>query len=160
MKHFRVSGIQAMVQGKQLLVGTRRLMEKYNIDAKAAYHSMSRLEEAGKTAMLVAIDGQYAGMVAVADTIKETSKAAVSRLKEMGIQVIMITGDNERTAKAIAAQVGIDHVRAEVLPEGKAEEVKKLQSQGKKWPWLAMVSTMHRLWQLQILVWRLVRGQM
>ncbi|MEC0127999.1 heavy metal translocating P-type ATPase [Paenibacillus pabuli] len=125
-------GIQAMVEGKQLLVGTRRLMEKYNIDAKAAYHSMSRLEEAGKTAMLVAIDGQYAGMVAVADTIKETSKAAVSRLKEMGIQVIMITGDNERTAKAIAAQVGIDHVRAEVLPEGKAEEVKKLQSQGKK----------------------------
>ncbi|MDQ0720223.1 Cu+-exporting ATPase [Paenibacillus sp. W4I10] len=125
-------GIQAMVEGKQLLVGTRRLMEKYNIDAKAAYHSMSRLEEAGKTAMLVAIDGQYAGMVAVADTIKETSKAAVSRLKEMGIKVIMITGDNERTAKAIAAQVGIDHVRAEVLPEGKAEEVKKLQSQGKK----------------------------
>ncbi|MEO2258799.1 heavy metal translocating P-type ATPase [Paenibacillus amylolyticus] len=125
-------GIQAMVEGRQLLVGTRRLMEKYNIDAKAAYHSMSRLEEAGKTAMLVAIDGQYAGMVAVADTIKETSKAAVSRLKEMGIKVIMITGDNERTAKAIAAQVGIDHVRAEVLPEGKAEEVKKLQSQGKK----------------------------
>ncbi|WP_274599248.1 heavy metal translocating P-type ATPase [Paenibacillus sp. CFBP 13594] len=125
-------GIQAMVEGKQLLVGTRRLMEKYNIDAKAAYHSMSRLEEAGKTAMLVAIDGQYAGMVAVADTIKETSKAAVNRLKEMGIKVIMITGDNERTAKAIAAQVGIDHVRAEVLPEGKAEEVKKLQSQGKK----------------------------
>ncbi|PRA07721.1 copper-translocating P-type ATPase [Paenibacillus sp. MYb63] len=125
-------GIQAMVEGKQLLVGTRRLMEKYNIDAKAAYHSMSRLEEAGKTAMLVAIDGQYAGMVAVADTIKETSKAAVNRLKEMGIQVIMITGDNERTAKAIAAQVGIEHVRAEVLPEGKAEEVKKLQSQGKK----------------------------
>lgn len=125
-------GIQATVEGKQLLVGTRRLMEKVNIDAKAAYHSMSRLEEAGKTAMLVAIDGQYAGMVAVADTIKETSKAAVSRLKEMGIQVIMITGDNERTAKAIAAQVGIDHVRAEVLPEGKAEEVKKLQSQGKK----------------------------
>ncbi len=125
-------GIKAVVEGKQLLIGTRRLMEQHEVNAKAAYEPMSRLEEAGKTAMLVAIDGRYAGMVAVADTIKDTSKAAVSRLKEMGIQVIMITGDNERTAKAIAAQVGIDHVRAEVLPEGKAEEVKKLQAQGKK----------------------------
>lgn len=125
-------GIKAEIEGKQLLIGTRRLMEKYEVDAKHAYESMARLEEAGKTAMLVAINHQYAGMVAVADTIKETSKAAVSRLKDMGIEVIMITGDNERTAKAIAAQVGIDHVRGEVLPEGKAEEVKKLQAQGKK----------------------------
>lgn len=129
-------GIKADIEGKQLLIGTRRLMEKYEVDAKHAYESMARLEEAGKTAMLVAIDNRYAGMVAVADTIKESSKAAVSRLKEMGIEVIMITGDNERTAKAIAAQVGIDHVLAEVLPEGKAEEVKKLQAQGKRWLWL------------------------
>lgn len=125
-------GIKAVVEGKELLIGTRRLMEKFEVDAKLAYESMSLLEENGKTAMLVAIDKRYAGMVAVADTIKETSKDAVSRLKEMGIQVIMITGDNERTANAIAAQVGIDHVLAEVLPEGKAEEVKKLQAQGKK----------------------------
>ncbi|UVI29403.1 heavy metal translocating P-type ATPase [Paenibacillus spongiae] len=125
-------GIKAVVEGKELLVGTRRLMEKFEVDAKSAYDTMARLEENGKTAMLVAIDGRYAGIVAVADTIKETSQAAVSRLKDMGIQVIMITGDNERTAKAIAAQVGIDHVLAEVLPEGKAEEVKKLQAQGKK----------------------------
>ncbi|WP_419879538.1 heavy metal translocating P-type ATPase [Brevibacillus centrosporus] len=125
-------GIKAVVEGKELLIGTRRLMEKFEVDAKLAYESMSLLEENGKTAMLVAIDKRYAGMVAVADTIKETSKDAVSRLKDMGIQVIMITGDNERTAKAIAAQVGIDHVLAEVLPEGKAEEVKKLQTQGKK----------------------------
>lgn len=124
-------GIQATVRGKSVLVGTRRLMEKFGVEAKQAYETMSRLEEDGKTAMLAAIDGRYAGMVAVADTIKETSKAAVGRLKEMGIQVIMITGDNERTAKAIAAQVGIDHVRAEVLPEGKAEEVRKLQEDGK-----------------------------
>ncbi|WP_145949414.1 heavy metal translocating P-type ATPase [Paenibacillus sp. Y412MC10] len=124
-------GIQAVVEGKELLIGTRRLLEKYDVDAIHAYETMSRLEETGKTAMLVAIDKQYAGMVAVADTIKETSKEAVQRLKGMGIQVIMITGDNERTAKAIAAQVGIDHVRAEVLPEGKAEEVKALQAQGK-----------------------------
>lgn len=125
-------GIKAVVEGKELLIGTRRLMEKFGVDAKHSYDEMSRLEEAGKTAMLVSIDKQYAGMVAVADTIKETSKDAVSRLKQMGIQVIMITGDNERTAKAIAAQVGIEHVLAEVLPEGKAEEVKKLQAQGKK----------------------------
>jgi len=125
-------GIQAVVEGKQILVGTRRLMEKFGIDAKHAHDTMAGLEDAGKTAMLAAIDGKYAGIVAVADTVKETSKAAVSRLKSMGIQVIMITGDNERTARAIAAQVGIDHVRAEVLPEGKAEEVRKLQAAGKK----------------------------
>ncbi|HIW33802.1 MAG TPA: heavy metal translocating P-type ATPase [Candidatus Paenibacillus intestinavium] len=125
-------GIKATVEGKELLIGTRRLLEKFAVDAKHAYSTMSTLEESGKTAMLVAIDNKYSGMVAVADTIKETSSAAVSRLKEMGIQVIMITGDNERTAKAIAAQVGIEHVLAEVLPEGKAEEVKKLQAQGKK----------------------------
>lgn len=124
-------GIKAVVEGKELLIGTRRLMDKYGVEASHAYNIMSTLEESGKTAMLVAINKGYVGMVAVADTIKETSQAAVSRLKAMGIQVIMITGDNERTAKAIAAQVGIDHVRAEVLPEGKAEEVKKLQAQGK-----------------------------
>ncbi|HZG76847.1 MAG TPA: heavy metal translocating P-type ATPase [Paenibacillus sp.] len=124
-------GILATVEGKELLIGTRRLMEKYGVQAEQAYETMSTLEENGKTAMLVAIDRRYAGMVAVADTIKETSKEAVRRLKEMNIQVIMITGDNERTARAIAAQVGIDHVRAEVLPEGKAEEVRKLQAEGK-----------------------------
>lgn len=125
-------GIKAVVEGKELMIGTRRLMETFNVDAKQAYAAMSRLEEEGKTAMLIAVNKQYQGIVAVADTIKETSKDAVARLKAMGIQVIMITGDNERTAKAIAAQVGIDHVLAEVLPEGKAEEVRKLQAQGKK----------------------------
>ncbi|MBJ6363939.1 heavy metal translocating P-type ATPase [Paenibacillus sp. GCM10012307] len=125
-------GIQASVEGNSVLVGTRRLMDKYGVDAKSAFPVMEQMEAAGKTAMLAAINGKYAGLVAVADTIKETSAAAVSRLKEMGIQVIMITGDNERTAKAIAAEVGIEHVLAEVLPEGKAEEVKKLQAAGKK----------------------------
>jgi len=125
-------GVEAAAQGKRLLVGTRRLMERFNIDASGAYEAMSALEESGKTAMLVAVDDRYAGMVAVADTVKPTSGEAVRRLREQGIEVIMITGDNERTAKAIAVQVGIDRVLAEVLPEGKAEEVRKLQAEGKK----------------------------
>ncbi|KOS01470.1 hypothetical protein AM598_17460 [Paenibacillus polymyxa] len=91
---------------------------------------MNELESAGKTAMLVAVDGSYAGLVAVADTIKETSREAVARLRAMNIEVIMITGDNERTARAVAAEAGIERVLAEVLPEGKAEEVKRLQEQG------------------------------
>lgn len=125
-------GIRASVEGRELLVGTRKLMNKYQVEMADALEKMDALEREGKTAMLVAIDGKFAGMVAVADTIKDTSKAAVKRMKEMGLEVIMITGDNQQTAKAIAAEVGIDHVIAEVLPEGKADEVKKLQAQGKK----------------------------
>jgi len=125
-------GVQAIVEGTEVLVGTRRLLEKFQVEASQAHERMSRLEEAGKTAMLVAIDGRYAGLVAAADTVKETSREAVSRLKEMGIEVMMVTGDNERTAKAIARQVGIELVRAEVLPQAKAEEVRKLQAQGKR----------------------------
>ncbi|OPA74592.1 copper-translocating P-type ATPase [Paenibacillus selenitireducens] len=125
-------GIRAVVEGQEVLAGTRKLMAQYDIDATSAWDQMSQLEEAGKTVMLIAIDRSYAGMVAVADTIKETSREAVSRLREMGLEVIMITGDNKRTAQAIAAQVGITSVRAEVLPEGKAEEVKMLQAQGRK----------------------------
>lgn len=125
-------GIKAVVNEKELLVGTRKLMDQNNIQIDNDLEKMIELEREGKTAMLVAINGQYAGLIAVADTIKETSKEAVTRLKEMGLEVIMITGDNKQTAKAIAQQVGIEHVIAEVLPEGKAEEVKKLQQQGKK----------------------------
>ena len=125
-------GIKAIIEGRELLVGTRKLMNKYNVDADVAFEKMDELERAGKTAMLAAIDGQYAGTVAVADTIKDTSKSAINRLKTMGLDVIMITGDNHQTAQAIAKQAGIDHVIAEVLPEGKADEIKKLQVQGKK----------------------------
>ncbi|MBS4190510.1 copper-translocating P-type ATPase [Bacillus sp. FJAT-49705] len=125
-------GIKAIVDDTEILIGTRRLMKKFSIEIDHALEKMSALEKQGKTAMLTAINGEYAGIVAVADTIKETSAKAISRLKDMGLEVIMITGDNEQTAKAIAAQAGIDHVIAEVLPEGKAEEVKKLQQQGKK----------------------------
>ncbi|MFJ1106551.1 heavy metal translocating P-type ATPase [Bacillus sp. RA(2023)] len=125
-------GIESVVEGKQLLIGTRRLMKKFDIDIEEVSKAMEELEREGKTAMLIAIDKEYAGIVAVADTVKDTSKAAIARLKKMGLDVVMITGDNTQTAQAIAKQVGIDHVIAEVLPEGKAEEVKKLQAQGKK----------------------------
>ncbi|MCF2717022.1 heavy metal translocating P-type ATPase [Paenibacillus sp. UKAQ_18] len=124
-------GVKAHVEGKQVLAGTRRLMSREGIPIDdSAEQYMNELENAGKTAMLVAVDGSYAGLVAVADTIKETSREAVARLRAMNIEVIMITGDNERTARAVAAEAGIERVLAEVLPEGKAEEVKRLQEQG------------------------------
>ncbi|MFS0878776.1 heavy metal translocating P-type ATPase [Metabacillus niabensis] len=124
-------GIRAKIDNKVVVVGTRKLMEKYEINVTNTLQTMEKLENAGKTAMLVAINQQYAGLIAVADTIKDSSKKAVNRLKEMGLEVMMITGDNSRTAKAIAAEAGIDQVVAEVLPEEKAEEVKKLQAKGK-----------------------------
>ncbi|WP_066312335.1 heavy metal translocating P-type ATPase [Bacillus sp. FJAT-29814] len=129
-------GIRAIIDKQEVFIGTRKLMNKYNISIANALGKMDELERAGKTAMLAAINGEYAGTVAVADTIKETSRTAIDRLKKMGLDVIMITGDNGQTAKTIAAQAGIDHVIAEVLPEGKADEIKKLQAQGNK---IAMV---------------------
>ena len=125
-------GVQATVSGQGVVIGTRKLMQQYGIDIQSVLPTMEKLESDGKTAMLAAINGQYAGLVAVADTIKETSKEAIVRLQDMGIKVIMMTGDNKRTAQAIGKEVGVDAVIAEVLPEGKAEEVKKLQQQGKK----------------------------
>ena len=125
-------GVQSTVSGQAVVVGTRKLMQQYGIDIQAILPTMEKLEEDGKTAMLAGINGKYVGLVAVADTIKDTSKEAVRRLQDMGIKVIMMTGDNERTAKAIGAEVGVDQVIAEVLPEGKSEEVKKLQATGKK----------------------------
>ncbi|GAA0330834.1 heavy metal translocating P-type ATPase [Bacillus carboniphilus] len=125
-------GIQAVIQEKSVLIGTRKLMNKHGIEIDHVESKMDDLERQGKTAMLVGIDGQFAGLIAVADTIKETSEKAIKRLKDMGLEVFMITGDNQRTADSIAKQVGIENVIAEVLPEGKADEVKKLQEQGKK----------------------------
>lgn len=125
-------GVRATIEGHELLVGTRKLLDQYGVDFNEALHVMESMEHTGKTAMLVAVNGAYAGLVAVADTVKETSKFAIGRLKKMGIHVVMITGDNKRTAQAIALEVGIEHVLAEVLPQGKAEEVKKLQANGMK----------------------------
>jgi P-type Cu+ transporter len=124
-------GIKALIEDKVVLIGTRRLFALNQIPFEQATATMENLERNGKTAMLAAIDGEYAGIVAVADTIKPSSKMAVQRLKDMGLEVIMITGDNHNVAQAIAKQVGIDWVLAEVLPEGKAEQVRNLQQQGK-----------------------------
>jgi Cu+-exporting ATPase len=106
-------------------------MEANSLDIAALEAKMTALEEEGKTAMLLAVDGQVAGIVAVADTLKENSEDAVGKLKAMGLEVIMISGDNKRTANAIAKQAGVSRVLAEVLPSEKAEEIKRLQDEGK-----------------------------
>ena len=125
-------GIRAKVSGREVLVGTRKLMKEHNIAILDSEASMEKLESEGKTAMLIAVDQELAGVVAVADTVKDTSKEAIARMRELGLEVIMLTGDNQRTAEAIARQVGLSNVIAEVLPEQKSEEIKKLQEQGKK----------------------------
>ncbi|NLO08357.1 MAG: copper-translocating P-type ATPase [Clostridiales bacterium] len=125
-------GIEVTIKGKLMLLGNRKLMVERNISLESFEHSSDRLANEGKTPMYIALDGSLAGIIAVADTVKDTSKRAVESLHKMGIKVAMITGDNERTAQAIARQVGIDRVLSEVLPEDKAKEVKKLQSEGSK----------------------------
>jgi len=125
-------GVGAKFEGDEVLLGNRRLMEDRNIDISIAQSDLERLENEGKTAMLIGRNKSLIGIVAVADTLKEFSKEAVAKLKTMGKQVIMITGDNRRTGQAIAKQVGIDRVLAEVLPKDKAQEIKKLQDEGLK----------------------------
>ncbi len=125
-------GLEATVEGHTILVGTRRLLTERGIAYDTVQEQLERLEEQGKTVMIVVIDGEVAGVVAVADTVKVGSAEAIQQLREQGLAVWMITGDNQRTAQAIAAQVGIpaEHVLAEVLPEEKANSVKRLQEQG------------------------------
>jgi len=125
-------GIRATISGKEIFVGTRKLMTDNNIDVINAEDNLKTYETDGKTAMLIAIDGIYRGIVAVADTIKDTAKEAIAELHDQGLEVLMLTGDNQLTADAIAKQVGIDRVFAQVLPEEKAEKVKEVQAQGKK----------------------------
>lgn len=125
-------GIEAKIAGQRILVGTRKLMNDHQVKIADAEQALTELEREGKTAMLIAIDGQYHGMIAVADTVKETARAAIRQLQESGIKVMMLTGDNRRTAEAIAKQVGITNVIAEVLPEEKANHVKAVQTQGSK----------------------------
>ncbi|MEI7451586.1 MAG: heavy metal translocating P-type ATPase [Candidatus Falkowbacteria bacterium] len=126
-------GIKGTIAGEEYYFGNRRLVtEMFNHSIEKINNEIVKLELQGKTVMILTTKDEVLGAVAVADTVKSTSAAAVAKLKKMGITVYMITGDNERTARAIAAQVGIDNVLAEVLPEDKANEVKKLQAGGKK----------------------------
>jgi len=124
-------GVEVKYGGKAILLGNRKLMEKNNVNIEQLEEKMKALEEDGKTTMLVAVDGEAAGLIAVADTLMEYSVEAVKTLQKMDLEVIMITGDNERTAKAIARQVGVNRVLAEVLPGDKASEIKRLQDGGK-----------------------------
>ncbi len=128
---FGGKGVVATVLSETVLVGNRLLMqEKDVIISDDVEKQIAALEQDGKTAILVAAGTQLAGVIAIADTLKETSKESVRQLKSMGIQVVMITGDNKRTAYAISRQIGIDRVVAEVLPQDKAAEVKALQEKG------------------------------
>ena len=127
-------GIKAVVDDSEVLVGNRKLLRDNDIDPSPAEETMERLENEGKTAMLVAYEGELVGVVADADTVKESSKQAVTALQERGVDVMMITGDNERTARAVAKQVGIDpkNVRAGVLPEDKSNAVDSIQDEGRQ----------------------------
>jgi len=120
-------GVQAEVEGRSVLVGNAKMLEGRGIPLGSLASEVERLQSEAKTAILVAVDGQAAGVIAVADTLKEGSQEAIEELHRMGLKVAMITGDNRKTAEAIARQVGMDMVLAEVLPEGKALEVKRLQ---------------------------------
>ena len=124
-------GVMAVADQKEIYIGTRKLMAERNIDLGISEESIARLEDEGKTAILMAINNRIEAIIAVADTLRGSSKEAIEELKEMGIEVYMITGDNWRTAAAIAKQAGIANVLAEVLPGNKAEEVEKLKKQGK-----------------------------
>jgi len=129
---FAGRGLEATIEGHSVLVGTRRLLSERAVKYDAVEEQLAALEQQGKTAMIVVIDGDVAGLIAVADTVKVGSAEAVRKLRAQGLDVWMITGDNRRAAQAIAAQVDIpaDHVLAEVLPEDKANQVKKLQERG------------------------------
>ncbi|WP_079480252.1 heavy metal translocating P-type ATPase [Halobacillus salinus] len=125
-------GIEAVVDGETVLIGTQRLMQAHQIAFEEYEDPFAKLEKQGKTVMFIAVGGELKGYIAVADTVKESSKRAIAEMKALGLNVYMVTGDNELTAKAIAEEVGIDGVFAEVLPEQKAEKVKELQLQGEK----------------------------
>ena len=132
-KEFRAvpgHGVIAMVEGKQVLLGTRKLIQDNSINLAEISRTMELVEEKGQTAIILAVDGRVAAVLGIADTIKESSAAAVGQLKQMGLEVWMLTGDNWRTAKAIASLAGIDNIMAEVLPEDKAGKVKELQARG------------------------------
>lgn len=124
-------GIVTLINDKNILIGNNKLMKNNNIDITSVENDVKSLASQGKTPMYMAIDGELAGVIAVADTLKANSKKAVEALHKLGIEVVMLTGDNEKTAQAIAKEVGIDKVVSDVLPGDKANEVKRLQDEGK-----------------------------
>ncbi len=124
-------GIVAVVDGRHVVLGNLKFMADQGVAAGTVEETLERLSDEGKTAMVIGVDGQLAGVVAVADTVKEDSVAAIERMHELGLEVVMLTGDNRRTANAIGTQVGIDRVLAEVLPQDKANQIKLLQAEGK-----------------------------
>jgi Cu+-exporting ATPase len=125
-------GIEATINSKKVLLGNVRLMEEKKVFLNGLSEKAKLFSNEGKTPMFLALEGKAVGIIVVADTLKENTKEAIEALHRMGLEVVMLTGDRERTAKAIANQIGIDRVLAEVLPEMKAEEVKRLQAEGKK----------------------------
>ncbi|MCL2588966.1 MAG: HAD-IC family P-type ATPase, partial [Oscillospiraceae bacterium] len=139
IEHFEAitgKGVAATVAGTPLLIGNRRLMDERGIALTDLMPQADQLAATGKTPMFVTADGALLGIIAVADVVKPSSNAAIEKLQKRGLEVAMITGDNEKTAQAIAQQVGIDRVLAEVLPGNKSEEIKRLQADGRK---IAMV---------------------
>ena len=124
-------GVEAIVEGKHILVGTIKLMRDRNIDVSPIKNQIDKLFDEGKTLMILAVEGKVAGVAAAKDEVKSSARGAVSKMKDLGLEVAMITGDNKRTAESVAGELGIDRVFAEVLPEDKATYVKKLQEEGK-----------------------------
>ncbi|WP_283246017.1 heavy metal translocating P-type ATPase [Bacillus suaedae] len=125
-------GVEGVVEGQHVVIGTRKLLHEREVDFKLAVNELETLELEGKTAMLIAVNGRYKGTLAVADTVKETSKEAITALQQLGLEVIMLTGDNKRTANSIAKQVGITNVISEVVPQEKSSVIERLKSEGKK----------------------------
>jgi Cu+-exporting ATPase len=125
-------GILAVIDGMKTIIGNRKLMEESGIFLDELEKESDSLASEGKTPMYIALGGKLSGIIAVADVVKDSSAGAIKKLQSMGIEVTMITGDNKRTAQAIAKRVGIDRVLAEVLPQDKSNEVKKLQDEGRK----------------------------
>jgi Cu2+-exporting ATPase len=130
-KNLAGHGVEAIVGGKHVLVGTVKLMNDWKVDTQPLQNDIDRLLSEGKTIMVLAVDNKVAGVAAASDPVKENAKQAITRMKELGLEVAMITGDNKETAEAIGKQLGIDRIFSEVLPEDKASYVKKLQSEGK-----------------------------
>jgi len=130
-KNLAGHGVEALVDGKHVLVGTVKLMNDWKVDISPLQKDIDRLLSEGKTIMVLAVDNKIAGVAAASDPVKENAKLAITRMKELGLEVAMITGDNKKTAEAIGKQLGIDRIFSEVLPEDKSSYVKKLQQEGK-----------------------------